>query len=572
MAVSDFCAVNSHYTTRIVLHTRDFEGEPLHALSAALDLLQTDKVQAITSLETSNEAKFLVLLGDKAKIPILSLTISHLSSTKYHYFVQVAQDGTTQFKGIATILESVIFVYEDIDNGREIISYFDESFQEKSIHIAYRSVISPTATDNDIIKELYKHRTTQTTIFIVHMSLSLASRLFLNVKRLGMMSNRYAWIMTGTTMKLLHSMDSEGIESLQGALGFKSYIPSSSELHNFNIRWKNGFYIKNPAMEVKDLNVDQGMGASLLDLANISVSQSGTTLLNEILQIKFRGLSGEFQILNGTMISKKFDAALGDITITDNRSRYVAFIMPYTDLGVGMITRKPIRDKNMWIFLKPLDANLWFTSGAFFILTSFVVWVNEDFQGISIASNLNFKDDRLEPCFSPNDYTNALSKGSKNGGVAAIVDELPYVKIFLANAKYSADYAMFASEPLTNGFGFVTFSKGSPLVSEISRAIAKLREDGKLEKMEKTWFNTQSSFMPHGSETNPNVLNLDSLRGLFLLSGISSVLALLIFLVFFLNERFCVKNHVLKAQGKVLFMMKNLFSRIAIMIRENNAR
>lgn len=59
--------------------------------------------------------------------------------------------------------------------------------------------------------------------------------------------------------------------------------------------------------------------------------------------------------------------------------------------------------------------------------------------------NLNFKDDRLKPYSSPEEYADALTRGSKNGGVSAIIDEIPYIKIFLA--KYPGDYVMIASEP-----------------------------------------------------------------------------------------------------------------------------
>ena len=74
----------------------------------------------------------------------------------------------------------------------------------------------------------------------------------------------------------------------------------------------------------------------------------------------------------------------GDVTITANRSLYVDFTLPFTDLGVGMVAR--FGNKNMWIFLEPLDADLWITIGGFLILIGFVIWViehplNEEFQG-----------------------------------------------------------------------------------------------------------------------------------------------------------------------------------------------
>lgn len=72
----------------------------------------------------------------------------------------------------------------------------------------------------------------------------------------------------------------------------------------------------------------------------------------------------------------------------------------------------------------------------------------------SIVNNLNFDDNRLKHYSSPEEYHEALSKGSKNGGVGAIVDEIPYLKVFLA--MYPSQYAIIGYAPLTNGFGFVS--------------------------------------------------------------------------------------------------------------------
>lgn len=72
-----------------------------------------------------------------------------------------------------------------------------------------------------------------------------------------------------------------------------------------------------------------------------------------------------------------------------------------------------------------------------------------------VINNLNFKNSNLHPFNSPEEYANALSRGSKKGGVSAIIDEVPYLKIFLA--KYPKDYSMIGPISLiTNGFGFVS--------------------------------------------------------------------------------------------------------------------
>jgi len=67
---------------------------------------------------------------------------------------------------------------------------------------------------------------------------------------------------------------------------------------------------------------------------------------------------------------------------------FVDFTLPYTVSGVSMIV--PVKEdknkKSPWIFFKPLAADLWLGSLAFFFFTGFVIWgtehrTNEDFQG-----------------------------------------------------------------------------------------------------------------------------------------------------------------------------------------------
>ena len=69
----------------------------------------------------------------------------------------------------------------------------------------------------------------------------------------------------------------------------------------------------------------------------------------------------------------------------------------------------------------------------------------------ALVSNLKFK---MFIYSSPEEYADALTRGSKNGGVDAIVAEIPYIKEFLA--QYPSGYSMTVSETITNGFGFVS--------------------------------------------------------------------------------------------------------------------
>ncbi|KAL5737984.1 hypothetical protein ACOSP7_030745 [Xanthoceras sorbifolium] len=786
MAISDFYTKHDYYKTRVVLHTRDSKGEPLLALSSALELLQNSQVRAIFGAQTSMEAKFLAELGDKTKVPII--TFSPSSSKHYPYFLQISQNETYQAEATTAIVAAfgwrdVIIVHEDSDDWTDFTS-FASSFK-----------------DDTIIEELYELKKFQQTIFIVHMSPSLTTRIFKNVKELGMMGRGYAWIMTVNSMNHLNSIRtfSHVSDSMHGVIGLRSYIPASEELRDFTSRWKKIKFHVEQDMEAynMELNVfcvwayDVAWGLAkaaeklrprislsrkpvdsklnlIIDLDKIATTSrhcNYSILLKEILQLKFKGLSSEFQFVNGKLVSNAFeivnmlgrgerrvgfwisawkitrepylfdygrrlsssdgnlediiwpggyatipkgymaqtgckklriavpgteftelvnidcdlnnnvttitgfcidvfkaaisalpyevdyefipflnssgenigtyngliyqiylqnyDSAVGDITITSNGSLYVDFTLPYTDFGVGMVVPKETTN-NMWIFLEPLKVDLWLSSAGLFIMTGFVVWlierpINNEFQGpISqqigmifwfsfstltfahkfgnitivfagerllsnlsrfvvivwvfvvliltssdtenyigyqensftkgVIGNLNFKNSYLQPFSSPKEYADALSRGSKKRGVSAIIDEIPYIKVFLA--KYSADYSMAAgSMSTTNGFAFA-FRKGSPLVPDMSRVIADLRENGTLRTIENEWFKCPLALTCDETSNNVKPLTIDSFRGLFLITGVSSALALAMLSICLIHKNW----HALKnCDSRVLF-------------------
>ncbi|KAL7583329.1 hypothetical protein Lser_V15G42035 [Lactuca serriola] len=756
MAISDFYAANPDCKTRIVFMTSDTKGEPLHAVSAALDLLENTQVQAIIGPESTAQARFLEVLGDKTNIPILSLSTTPFSNRNPN-LLGIAQDETSQFKGIAAMVElfkakNVIVICEDTANGREMATYMAREFQEKNIHVTYTSLISTSDSNQQIREELHKLQTMQDMVFIMHTPPSLASNLFSMAKELGMMGEGYMWIVTSKTMDLLGSMDAEAIESMQGAVGFRSYFPSSKELHNFLLKWRKEHDALDPFMEVESNGIWAYDAVYALAMAVERVQT--TSLLDEMLRFKFHGLGGEFEFMNGRSISKpmevvnvigkgdrsigfwmmdtgefvkeiekpnsssnqglesimwpggtttinpkrrmlqtngnkklrilfpgssrfqniaqisvdprtnlsvvsgfcgdvfnaafnsldygvgvevvpfsskdgityndviqkiylkEFDAAVGDFTITANRSLYVDFTLPFTDLGVGIISRNA--KDSMWIFLDPLSANLWITTAFFFIFLGLVIWfiehrTNEEFQGSApqqlgttlwfafstlvyahreklqsnlsrfvvtvwvfvvlvltssytatlsslltvqqigmkemsigfqglspvgvVYNKLNVVEAWSEKLYAPEDYAKALTTGRFD----AIVAEILYMKTFLA--MYSgADFSLIATAPTTNGFGFA-FQKGSPLAREMSTQIAKMREDGTLKALEDKWLKRESALISKDfSSPTPKLLNLYGLRGLFLISGVSMVSALLVSIICLVREKWRMKD------------------------------
>jgi len=86
----------------------------------------------------------------------------------------------------------------------------------------------------------------------------------------------------------------------------------------------------------------------------------------------------------------------------------------------------------------------------------FVGYQKDSFVKGLLTKQLNFDESKLKPYTTPEEYNEALSRGSHNGGVAAIFDEIPYIKLFLA--KYCSKYTMVGPTYKTDGFGFVSLS------------------------------------------------------------------------------------------------------------------
>ena len=56
---------------------------------------------------------------------------------------------------------------------------------------------------------------------------------------------------------------------------------------------------------------------------------------------------------------------------------------------------------------------------------------------------------------TPDQYAEALMKGSWYGGVAAVFDEIPYLKLFMS--KYCSNHSIVGRVYKTGGFGYVSF-------------------------------------------------------------------------------------------------------------------
>ncbi|KAL5573315.1 hypothetical protein UlMin_022912 [Ulmus minor] len=312
-----------------------------------------------------------------------------------------------------------------------------------------------------------------------------------------------------------------------------------------------------------------------------------------------------------------YDAAVGDITITTNRTRIVDFTQPYMESGLVVVVPVKEEKSSPWAFLKPFSLPMWLVTAAFFLFVGAVVWIlehriNHEFRGsprqqlitifwfsfstmffshrentvstlgrlvlliwlfvvliinssytasltsiltvqqltsriegidslISstdpigvqdgsfawkyLVNDLNIAESRLVRIKRQEDYANALMLGPKAGGVAAIVDEQPYIELFMSST--NCKFRIVGQEFTKSGWGFA-FQRDSPLAVDLSTAILQLSESGDLQKIRNKWLPTDDCSMQINEEDD-NRLSLSSFWGLFLISGTVCFIALTVF-------------------------------------------
>ncbi|KAE9587884.1 putative periplasmic binding protein-like I [Lupinus albus] len=293
----------------------------------------------------------------------------------------------------------------------------------------------------------------------------------------------------------------------------------------------------------------------------------------------------------------KFDAAVGDITIVTNRTRFVDFTQPYMESGLVVVV--PVKEikSSAWSFLKPFTAQMWCVTAALFLFVGIVVWIlerrhNDEFRGENTVSNLgrvvliiwlfavlvitssytasltsiltvqqlsseiegidslisdtqpigiqegsfakkylidelNIAPSRIVSLKNQDAYIDALTRGPKNGGVMAIVDELPYIEIFMSNT--NCQFRIVGQEFTRSGWGFA-FQRESPLAVDMSTAILQLADNGNLQKIHDKWL-LRNVCVAQVSNDQSYKLSLSSFWGLFLIIAIACFLALTVFFI-----------------------------------------
>ncbi|KAJ8634678.1 hypothetical protein MRB53_008945 [Persea americana] len=361
MALEDFYTAHNNYITRLNLTWMDSNQDMVDAASMAQDLLKNLQVKAIIGPQASVQAQFVAAMGNKAHVPILSFSATSplISTIQTPYFIRTALSDSSQVKAIAALIKAfewreVVQICEDTPYGNGMIPFMTDALQDVEARVPYRSVISHLMDDDQIAEELYKLKTMQTRVFIVHLSPSLSSRLFFKANEVGMMNEGCVWIVTDGLVNLLDSMNSSVIQSMQGVLGVRPNVPISKELDSFRERWKRKFQNESPNFDRMELNIF-GLWAydtiwalakaveevpptnkNSTDLARMGVSEMGSRLRDAILETNFKGLSDQFNLTGGQLESSTFEI----VNVIGKGDRVVGFWTPIQGLDKKLNSSK----------------------------------------------------------------------------------------------------------------------------------------------------------------------------------------------------------------------------------------
>ncbi|KAL6216364.1 hypothetical protein ACLB2K_009587 [Fragaria x ananassa] len=354
MALVDFYATHALYNTRLVLNTRHCRENVVSAADAALDLIKNKRVKAIIGPVTSMQTSFVINLGNQAHVPIISFsaTSPSLTSLRIPYFFQFAQIDSYQVKAISAIVKAfgwrqVVPIYINTEYGEGIIPYLTDSLQEIDCRVPYRSVISSSATDGQIVQELSKLMSMETRVFIVHMTTNLSSRLFVKAKEIGMMREGYVWITTNGIIDRLQSQNSTVLNSMQGVLGVQTFVPPTPELEALKERLNRQFHIDigaeldvfglwaYDAVFALAMAIEQVIGPTTsypfqepnvtsshsTDLEGFPVSPYGPELCKTLSAARFQGIAGHFSVVGRQREPSKFRI----VNVNGNGARTVGF-------------------------------------------------------------------------------------------------------------------------------------------------------------------------------------------------------------------------------------------------------
>uniref|UniRef100_A0A2N9HDV6 Ionotropic glutamate receptor C-terminal domain-containing protein n=1 Tax=Fagus sylvatica TaxID=28930 RepID=A0A2N9HDV6_FAGSY len=287
LALDDFY---DKFNQSLILHIRDSQGEPIQAALEAMDLINTQEVQAILGPRTWEETSLVAEVGSQNQIPTLSFadTTPQWAAERWPFLLQASPNQFKQMNAIAAIVQSwewrrLTVIYEDRDSSAtRVLPHLSNALQ------------------------LEKLKEGQGRVFVVHLSFGLAERLFEMAKRENMMGKDYVWITTDPITNLVHAMNASTISKMEGILGVKSYFPETGDRFlDFRHRFYDRFSLEHPEEDnhEPDIFAAQAYDAAwTMAIAMRESNQGGQLLLEKVVLSDFNGLSGKVEFIDNKLV------------------------------------------------------------------------------------------------------------------------------------------------------------------------------------------------------------------------------------------------------------------------------
>ncbi|OMO74758.1 Ionotropic glutamate receptor [Corchorus olitorius] len=327
MAIQDF-----HHSTcseQLVLCFKDTNGSSARAASSALELIGSEKVQAIIGTIGKQEATIVSEIEKTIKnVPIISLSLTAPIPTsianELPLFTQFSNDINLNIRCIAALVynfrwRKITTIYEknnDFSGDSGFLTLLSDSLHLVGSQIEYHLAFPPFSSLSDqnatVEKELRKLKSKSNRVFIVVKStLQFVVLLFEKAKQIGMMEKGYVWIVTDEIASLIDSLDSSALYKMQGVLGFRTnFVESSESFRHFKTKFRRILGKRYPDEEEfsnPSIFALRAYDAAWTIAQAMEDSQANATskeLFKQIVSTNFQGLSGKIRFKNLTFLQQ----------------------------------------------------------------------------------------------------------------------------------------------------------------------------------------------------------------------------------------------------------------------------
>ncbi|TVU11250.1 hypothetical protein EJB05_44823, partial [Eragrostis curvula] len=522
MTVDDYYSAHPNSSTRIELHFRDSPGDAAGAVSAAEDLIRNAHVHAIIGPQTAAETEFVAAVGSRSRVPVLSFsaTAPPMSPSGRPFLVRTCADDASLAAAVAGVMgkfawRRAFLLHEDSPSGSAIVTALADAVQEvgasvvgfnqfidvsgdstsgtlkvtgycidvfdavmKALPVSYRYVpFNGSSTSYDELVRLVAEQKADAVVGDVTITSS----------RMGEVD--YTMPFTGSGWSMVVAVQRETSTSM---FFFLKPLTPSLWFASFAFFVFTGFVVW--AIEHRVNPEFRGTPAQQFGLI--------------------------FYYAFSTLVFAHREK------LESNLSRFVVIVWVFVVLILTSSYTASLTSMLTVQELRPAETDV-----AELVRRGDYVGYQEGSFVPGELKKMGFHEGKLRSYSTPDQYADALNKGSANGGVAAVFDEIPYLKLFLS--QYCDGFAMAGPVYNDAGFGFV-FPRGSPMVPDVSRGIVSLTESDDLALIERKWFGTPGACDGRSdSMGSSGSLSFWSFSGLFLVTGVASGLALVVYLATF---------------------------------------